>query len=77
MARPQPCVRCGALIPVERLRVVPKTQVCVKCSAEIGGEYTLVVTREKTSKPGGIKKNYGGVNVRRIPKPIPPKEEEE
>jgi hypothetical protein len=73
--QPQPCVRCGALIPVERLRIVPKTQVCVKCSEEIGGEYKLVIGREKISKQGSLKKNYGGVTVRRIRKPIPPKEE--
>jgi hypothetical protein len=73
--RPQPCARCGAEIPVERLRIVPKTRVCVKCSEEIGGEYKLIVGRERTSKQGSLKKNYGGVNVVRIPKPIPPKEE--
>jgi hypothetical protein len=73
--QPQPCARCGALIPVERLRVVPKTQVCVRCSEEIGGEYKLVISREKTSKANSLRKNYGGVNVVRIRKPIPPRHE--
>jgi len=74
--QPQPCARCGALIPVERLRVVPRTRVCVTCSREIGGEYVMVLGRERTSKPGSLKKNYGGVTVHRIRKPIRRKEEE-
>ena len=74
--QPQPCARCGGLIPVERLRILPRTQVCVRCSEEIGGEYRMVLVHEKTSKQGGIKKNYGGVTVKRIRKPIRPKEEE-
>jgi hypothetical protein len=42
----------------------------------MGGEYVMVLGREKTSKPGSLKKNYGGVSVHRVRKPIRRKEEE-
>jgi hypothetical protein len=73
--QPQPCARCQELIPVERLRLVPKTRLCVKCSQEVGGEYTMVVSRVRTSKTGSLKRNYGDVEVARVPKRIPPREE--
>jgi hypothetical protein len=73
--QPQPCARCGALIPVERLHALPGTQVCVRCSQEIGGEFILVVGHERTSKAGSLKKNFGGVTVRRIRKRIRPRGE--
>jgi hypothetical protein len=72
--QPRPCARCRAPIPAERLELLPETQVCVKCSQEIGGEHKLVVTHEKTSKANSLRKNYGGVNVVRVPKRIPPLE---
>jgi hypothetical protein len=71
--QPQTCARCGAPIPAERLEVVPETRVCVTCSQEMGGEFILVLSHEKTSKAGSLKKNFGGVNVRRIRKRIRPK----
>ncbi|MCI0704429.1 MAG: TraR/DksA C4-type zinc finger protein [Planctomycetia bacterium] len=72
---PQPCARCGAEIPAERLEALPETMVCVKCSQEIGGEFQVIVTPERTSKEGSLKKNYGGYTTRKIRKPIKRKDE--
>jgi len=55
------CVRCGKTIPQERLEALPETRVCVKCSQAVGGEFKVYIVREKTSKEGSLKKNYGGV----------------
>ena len=73
---PQPCVRCGELIPAERIEALPETMVCVRCSKEIGGEFHVIVTPEKTSKEGSLKKNSGGYTTRKIRKPIKPRDEE-
>lgn len=73
---PQPCARCGEMIPAERIEAMPETMVCVQCSQEIGGEFRVVVTPERTSKEGSLKKNYGGYSARKIRKPIKPKGEE-
>jgi hypothetical protein len=70
------CERCGASIPAERVETVPETRLCVKCSEEVGGEFHLYATYERTSKEGSLKKNYGGVNVFRVRKPIKRKGEE-
>lgn len=74
---PRPCARCGGEIPGERLEAIPETMVCVQCSKEIGGEFHVIVSAEKTSKDGSLKKNYGGYSARKIRKPIKPKDAEE
>ena len=66
------CVRCECEIPAERLEAMPETRVCVKCSAEIGGEFTLVVTEERTSKPGSMKLNYGSLTVEKRRRQVVP-----
>ncbi len=76
MTEAQPCMRCGAEIPAERLEIIPDTMVCVTCSKEMGGEFTVIATPEKTSKEGSLKKNYGGYSTRKIRKPIKPKDSE-
>jgi hypothetical protein len=43
----------------------------------MGGEVRVVVTPERTSKEGSLKKNYGGYSTRKIRKPIKRKGEEE
>lgn len=73
---PQPCARCGELIPAERIEAIPETMVCVQCSKEMGGEFQVVVTPERTSKEGSLKKNYGGYSTRKIRKPLKRKDEE-
>lgn len=76
MVSPQLCARCGNEIPAERLEALPETMVCVACSKEMGGEFTVYVTPEKTSKEGSLKKNYGGYSTRKVRKPIRPKDDE-
>lgn len=73
---PQPCARCEELIPAERIEAIPETMVCVGCSREMGGEFRVVVTPERTSKEGSLKKNYGGYSTRKVRKPIRRKDEE-
>jgi hypothetical protein len=70
------CERCNAEIPEERIQIVPETRLCVKCCEEVGGEFKLYATYERTSKEGSLKKNYGGVNVFRVRKEIKKKGEE-
>ena len=66
------CELCGKVIPEERLEVLPETRICVGCSQQVGGEFVPVITQERTSKPGSLKLNYGGVTVtfrrRRLPR---------
>ena len=71
---PRPCARCGAVIPAERLEAIPETEICVTCSAEVGGEFKLVATTERTSKPGSLKLNYGGITIKKVRKKLPPRE---
>jgi hypothetical protein len=70
MAKPhsRPCMVCQQPIDPERLEVVPETRLCVEHAREIlkyGGEFLSIVSRERTSKEGSLKKNYGSVNVER------------
>jgi hypothetical protein len=60
---PRPCKRCCAEIPSERLEAVPGTELCVKCSAEVGGEWEYMAIEENLAKAGSLKKNYGGVTI--------------
>jgi RNA polymerase-binding transcription factor DksA len=73
-SEPRTCARCGAEIPAERVEAIPDTMVCVKCATEMGGsEFQVIVTPERTSKEGSLKKNYGGYSTRKIRKPFRPK----
>lgn len=38
------CRLCGDVIPAARIKAIPDTEVCVRCSEEIGGEHELEVT---------------------------------
>jgi hypothetical protein len=64
------CERCGGEIPEERVEALPETRVCVKCSEAMGGEFEVHVVKENLGKAGSLKKNYGGITVRRVRKPI-------
>ena len=66
------CTRCGAEIPGGRLKAIPDTLVCVKCSAEIGGEFELKVTVSGTAKAGSLKVTGQQVDVQRQRKPLLP-----
>jgi hypothetical protein len=43
------------MIPVERLEALPQTRLCVKCSAETGGDVRLRITTRKQGKSGSLK----------------------
>jgi hypothetical protein len=73
--KPRPCKRCKAEIPVERLEALPQTQICVKCSEAIGGEWDYHISNESIGKAGSLKKNYGGISVRKTRRRIKPLEE--
>jgi hypothetical protein len=59
------CSRCKTEIPAERIEAIPETRICVKCSADVGGEFELVFEDESLGKAGSLKKNYGSVTVRK------------
>lgn len=64
MVKSRPCEICMQPIDPERLEVLPDTQLCTEHAKQIakyGGEFTVTAIREKTSKAGSLKKNYGGV----------------
>jgi hypothetical protein len=61
----RPCEICQTPIDPERLEVLPETRLCTEHARKInkfGGEFTVTITQEKTSKQGSLKKNYGGVS---------------
>jgi hypothetical protein len=63
----QLCAVCKKDIS-ERVEVLPETWLCREHAGMIekyGGEFTVVARQETLSKAGSLKKNYGGVSVRR------------
>lgn len=66
------CKRCEQEIPAERLEALPETWVCVRCSEEMGGEFTIIARQIQTNKKGSLKKNYGSIEIVKLPKEIPP-----
>ncbi len=55
------CRICNKRIPKERLKVLPDTFLCVKCSNKVGGDFEVVVVEENlggsiVSKPMRFKK---------------------
>lgn len=67
------CARCKAEIPAERVEALPEARLCTKCSSEVGGEFEVSFTQENLSKPGSLKKNYGGVKLEKKRRAIEPK----
>lgn len=69
------CIRCRKEIPAERVEALPETELCIKCSEAVGSDFILVAHNERTSKPGSMKHNYGGVSVKLVRRhitPLPP-----
>ena len=64
------CRFCAAEIPPARLKALPDTLICVKCSERKGGEFELEVTTSSTGKAGSLKRTGQDVEVRRKPKPL-------
>ena len=69
---PRLCIRCKQEIPAERISALSDTEVCIKCSKAIGGEYDLTVVPDSVGKVGSLKKNYGGVTMNKKRKTIRP-----
>lgn len=60
------CIVCKEEISAERIDAAPATRLCTAHAQEIekyGGEFTLHATQERTSKPGSLKLNYGGIST--------------
>ena len=61
------CDICHEAIDPERAEALPATRLCTKHAHEIdklGGEFKVSISHDKTSKPGSLKKNFGGVTPR-------------
>jgi len=65
------CHRCETEIPAARVKALPQTQLCVKCSEETGGELRITASQRNYAKGKSLKKNYGDVDVRFERKPLP------
>mgnify|MGYP007059390591 CR=1 FL=1 len=75
MAKLRLCHRCRTRIPQERLEAIPDTWLCLGCSREIGGDYEIRFNEENIGKAGSLKKNYGGINIRKRRRKIEPRED--
>jgi len=71
---PRFCQRCDKEIPAERIEALPGTLICVQCSQEIGGEFTVTAIPDNIGKSGSLKKNYGAWNIHKVRRPIRPKD---
>jgi hypothetical protein len=72
MSKSRRCARCQGEIPAERIDTLPETRLCVPCSEAVGGDFVVQVTQENVGKAGSLKKNYGGVNIRKKRRRIEP-----
>ena len=72
----RPCVRCKAMIPDERIEALPETRLCVQCSQTVGGDFETVLVSENLGKAGSLKKNYGGVRLKKRRRTIVPLDQE-
>ncbi len=64
MAKTRLCAVCKAQIEPDRIDGMPDTQLCTEHGRQIakyGGEFKLTAEQERTSKPGSLKLNYGGI----------------
>lgn len=60
----RPCEICQQPIDPERLDVIPETHLCTDHAKQIqqfGGEFLVSFSQERISKPGSLKRNYGGI----------------
>lgn len=72
----RPCVRCKTMIPAERIDALPETRLCVHCSEAVGGDFETVVVSENLAKAGSLKKNYGGIRLKKHRRTIVPLDQE-
>lgn len=71
------CIRCKTVIPPERLEALPVTQLCVQCSEVVGSDFETVIVTENLGKAGSLKKNYGGISVKKRRRKIQPLDDTE
>lgn len=76
-AASRPCIRCKTMIPQERIEALPETRLCVECSKLVGGDFERTVVSENLAKTGSLKKNYGGISVKKKRRKIEPLDEGE
>lgn len=60
------CEICKANIEADRVDAMPDTRLCAKHGREIaeyGGEFVVTAARDRTSKQGSLKLNYGGIST--------------
>jgi hypothetical protein len=63
------CVVCKAPIDAERIEAIPETRLCTEHGRQIqkyGGEFVVSASQERTSKPGSLKLNYGGISTSKV-----------
>ena len=58
--------------PAERLEALPETQLCLRCSEAVGGDFEMFGTWENSAKSGSLKGNYGGVKITKRRRHITP-----
>ena len=69
VGKTRPCEICKELIDPERVAAVPETRLCTEHARQIqkyGGEFLVTSSQERTSKPGSLKRNYGGVDIKKV-----------
>jgi hypothetical protein len=52
---------------------MPETWLCIECSQEVGGDFVYTATQENLAKAGSMKKNYGGITIKKQRRAISPK----
>jgi hypothetical protein len=63
------CEICKAPIELERAEAIRDTRLCLEHARQIaryGGEFLLTAVQERTSKPGSLKRNYGGIDTAKV-----------
>jgi len=60
------------MIPEERIEVLPETRLCVQCSKAVGSDFETAVVTENLAKTGSLKKNYGGISLKKKRRTIQP-----
>jgi RNA polymerase-binding transcription factor DksA len=53
------------MVPQERIEVLPETRLCVQCTQAVGSDFETAVVTENLAKTGSLKKNYGGISLRK------------
>jgi hypothetical protein len=64
----RPCEICKKPIEPERIEAIPETRLCVEHARLIGkygGEFLVTATQESLGKAGSLKRNYGGIVIRK------------